>query len=110
MSIRDELAGLIDAMHLPDAIRGGRWTETVADHILARFDVIERPDGQRHADAIADTGDGYTTSGRGHLIQCLWCHESFFASTKAEAVEKYRVHERAMLAAANRAEAADVDR
>lgn len=59
------------------------------------------PDGydvaQWHRDAIADTGESHMSLGRQAVIACLWCNERFFAPTKAEAVAKFRKHEREML-------------
>lgn len=48
----------------------------------------------RHLDAWADTGHGYTISGRLYLLKCLWCDYQATAMTRAEAVNKYqREHE-----------------
>jgi hypothetical protein len=48
---------------------------------------------QRHVDAWADTGDGYRTLGRRHVLQCLWCGKYFDGRTKSEALTRYRKHE-----------------
>jgi hypothetical protein len=53
-----------------------------------------------HADAIADTGDGYRVLLRqGYVLECLWCpgQNLFLGQTMAEAVELYRAHEAQML-------------
>ena len=107
MSIRDELAGLIDAMHLPDAIRGGRWAETVSDHLLARFGVVELPEPTVQAGA----GSGEWRVDEATTIFAYCSHVEFDGRDAwYESPAHARALAAALLAAANRAEATDVDR
>jgi hypothetical protein len=69
-----------------------------------------------HADAIADTGDGYTLHRQAGvprlwLIQCLWCDWDTLDPDRATAIIRYRAHESEMLANEQRqAEAARASR
>jgi hypothetical protein len=49
-----------------------------------------------HADAIADTGEGYSLA-KGWHVSCLWCDWSATRRTGAEAEAAYRAHERRAL-------------
>lgn len=64
---------------------------------------------QRHIDAWADTGDGYRNLGKRHILQCLWCDKYFGGRTKADALTKYREHEKEIADVAHRAYAAQFE-
>lgn len=66
--------------------RGEAWLdlpEGPADH--------PADSAREHLDAVADTGDAYT-SFRGYVLTCLWCPTSVRRWTKAEALAKLQQH------------------
>lgn len=46
---------------------------------------------QRHRDALADTGDAYT-SFHGWVLQCSWCEYEAVGKTKVEALRHMQRH------------------
>lgn len=78
-----------------------RHIAEVVENDLVNARLLPDPDdssAQRHADAWADTGDGYRPIGRRYVLQCLWCDKYFGGRTKAEALAKYREHEAELIA------------
>jgi hypothetical protein len=98
-------------MTMPDCTR----ENPCSDHCTASYTVagapsatveadialVARQQAVFHADAIWDTGDGYSVQrlARGWWrIDCLWCEWNDRGTTKGRAVERYRQHEATILA------------
>jgi hypothetical protein len=85
---------------LTEALGNEREERQMADARVKELEEAERFDNwQKHFDAWADSGDGYTYE-HGYRIKCLWCPWETMRPFKAEAMTDYDKHVENLNAAA----------